>query len=373
MPKGSSPSDKGALLVLEDGSLFRGYGFGALGRVEGEVVFNTGMVGYPESITDPSYKGQILIQTYPLIGNYGVCPRHFESDAPRIEGFVVRNLCREPSHWASELSLDEWLERSGVPGIEGVDTRLLTKKIRVHGTMLGILRTYGRGDEPDIDQLLEEVKCVEDPNKRDLVAEVATHETVKHDVGGRYEVVLIDCGVKRSIITSLSNRGLNVMRVPPVTRPDEILDLNPDGIVVSNGPGDPKMVPCVINALRELIPTRIPLLGICLGTQLVALALGGDTYKLKFGHRGQNHPCLKVGTNQAFITSQNHGYVVSPESLEGTGLRVDLVNANDRTVEGISHDEFPLYAVQFHPEASPGPLDTQHVFDRFVNAIKGGG
>lgn len=372
MPKGPSSSDKEALLFLEDGSFFRGVGFGALGRVEGEVVFNTGMVGYPESITDPSYKGQILIQTYPLIGNYGVCPRHFESDDPKIEGFVVRDLCEEPSHWASELTLDEWLARNAVPGIEGVDTRLLTKKIRDRGTMLGILQVYERGDDPDVDRLVDGVKYVDDPNKRDLVAEVATRRIVRHDVEGRYEVALIDCGVKRSIVTSLLNQGLSVVQVPPTTRPDEILDLDLDGIVVSNGPGDPKMIPYVINTLKELIPTRIPVLGICLGNQIIALALGGDTYKLKFGHRGQNHPCLRVGTNEAFITSQNHGYVVSPESLTGTGLRVFLINANDKTVEGIAHRELPLYAVQFHPEASPGPLDTRLIFDAFLKEIKKG-
>ena len=339
--------------------------------MEGEVVFNTGMVGYPESITDPSYNGQILIQTYPLIGNYGVCPDHFESDGPKIEGYVVRELCREPSHWASELTLDEWLEKSGVPGIEGVDTRSLTKKIRVDGTMLGVLWVYELGDEPDIGQLLEEVRHVRDPNERDLVAEVATRRLVRHDAGGRHDVVLIDCGVKRSIISSLLARGLNVIQVPPSTSSEEILDINPSGAVLSNGPGDPKMVPYVIETVKGLASERMPILGICLGNQIIALALGGDTYKLKFGHRGQNHPCLRVGMEQCFITSQNHGYAVRPGSLTGTGLRVTFVNANDRTVEGIAHAELPLYAVQFHPEASPGPLDTQFIFDGFLEAVRG--
>lgn len=368
-----SPSGKEALLVLEDGTSFCGVGFGAVGRVEGEVVFNTGMVGYTELITDPTYKGQILIQTYPLIGNYGVSPDHFESDGPKIEGYVVRDLCRRPSHWTSKMTVDEWLERSGVPGIEGADTRLLTRKVRVHGSMLGVLYTY-QGGEVDVDALLEEVKQVSDPNKRDLVSEVATKEVVKHDAGGKFNVVLIDCGVKRSIIRSLIAIGLNVIQVPPTTHAKKILDINPDGVVISNGPGDPKMVPYVTKAVKELVSARIPMFGIGLGNQIVALALGCDTEKLKFGHRGQNHPCLKVGTNQCFMTNQNHGYVVKTDSIAGSGLKVTFINANDRTIEGLAHTKLPISAVQFHPEASPNfATDTQFIFDSFLKTIKAGG
>lgn len=370
MQRGPVGSEKEALLVLEDGTFFRGTGFGAVGKTEGEVVFNTGMVGYPESITDPSYYGQILIQTYPLIGNYGVCPDHFESSTPKIKGYVVRELCRGPSHWASELTLEDWLEASGVPGIEGIDTRLLTKKIRVHGTMLGILLVYEKGDAPDIDSLLRESRRIPDPNKRDLVAEVTNHNVVRYDVGGRFDVVVIDCGVKKSIIDSLLSLKLNVTQVPSNTSAQRVLDINPDGIVLSNGPGDPKMVPYLIEEVRKLIRSGSPILGVCLGNQLIALALGGDTYKLKFGHRGQNHPCLRVGTWQCFITSQNHGYAVDADSLSGTGLKVTLINANDRTVEGITHSKLPVSAVQFHPEASPGPLDTKFIFERFLHAIE---
>jgi len=368
--RGFKEADKLAILVLADGTIVHGIGFGAQKKVYGEVVFNTGMVGYPEAITDPSYNGQILVQTYPLIGNYGVCQEHFESDGPKIEGYVVHELCREPSHWASNRTLDEWLEAVGVPGIERVDTRMLTKKIRIHGVILGILQVYERGDDPDLPALLEEAKHIPDPNKTDLVAEVATTRISKHDAGGRYDVALIDCGVKRNIIRKLVEQGFNVLQVPPRTSAKEILDLAPDGIVISNGPGDPKMVPYVIETCRQLIRTKIPIMGICLGNQILALAFGGNTYKLKFGHRGQNHPCTELSTGRCYITSQNHGYAVELESLKEKGLRVTHINANDKTVEGIAHNELPIFAVQFHPEAAPGPNDTNHLFDAFLKNVR---
>ncbi|MEM3088513.1 MAG: glutamine-hydrolyzing carbamoyl-phosphate synthase small subunit, partial [Candidatus Bathyarchaeia archaeon] len=336
---GFKEASKLATLILADGIVVHGIGFGAQKKVYGEVVFNTGMVGYPEAITDPSYNGQILVQTYPLIGNYGVCEEHFESDGPKIEGYVIHELCREPSHWASKRTLDEWLEASGVPGIERVDTRMLTKKIRVHGVILGILCVYEHGDDPDIPALLEEVKHIPDPNKTDLVAEVATKKIQQLDVNGKHHVVLIDCGVKKSIVRSLLNRKVNVTIVPPYMSAEKILDMSPDGILLSNGPGDPKMVPYLIKTVKQLIETNIPIMGICLGNQILALAFGGDTYKLKFGHRGQNHPCIELNTGRCYITSQNHGYAVNAEQLKGTGLRVTHINANDKTVEGLAHEK----------------------------------
>lgn len=362
--------EKEAVLVLADGTLVNGVGFGAVKKSSGEVVFNTGMVGYPEAITDPSYNGQILMQTYPLIGNYGVYPEHFESDNPKIEGYIVHELCREPSHWASKITLDKWLESSGIPAIESVDTRMLTKKIRIYGVMLGILEVYKRRDKPNFNELLKKAKHIPDPNKADLVAEVATKKIQKLDVKGKYHVVLVDCGVKKNIIRSLLSRKLNVTVVPPNTSADQILDMDPNGILLSNGPGDPKMVPYVVKTVKELIPTDIPIMGICLGNQILALAFGGDTYKLKFGHRGQNHPCIELDTGHCYITSQNHGYAIKTESLNGTGLRITHINANDKTIEGIAHIKKPIFAIQFHPEAAPGPEDTRHLFDQFLNNIK---
>jgi carbamoyl-phosphate synthase small subunit len=369
-PKTAENPRRRAVLILEDGTIMHGEGFGADRKVQGEFVFNTGMVGYPESITDPSYAGQILIQTYPLIGNYGVNTKYLESDRPKIEGYVVHELCHEPSHWSSELQLDEWLAENGVPGIAGVDTRFLTQKIRTQGTMLGILSVYKEEDKLDLQSLREEVKTVEDPNKRKLAYEVGSKDVKRFPMAGSLTVVLIDCGVKLSIIRNLMARGLNVVAVPPETSAEAILAMQPDGVVLSNGPGDPKVYVEMIEATKKLVDSHVPIMGICLGCQILALALGGETYKLKFGHRGQNHPCIEVDGKRCFITSQNHGFAVEPESLKGTGLKVTLLNANDRTVEGIRHVSLPIFAVQFHPEASPGPNDTNLLFDEFLEEVR---
>lgn len=372
---------RNAALVLEDGSLFLGYGFGAVGRVSGEVVFNTGMVGYVESLTDPSYHGQILTLTYPLVGNYGVpsfkvvdkwgLPAYFESDGIKVQGLVVHECCKTPSHWNSVESLDEWLRREGVPGIEGIDTRMLTKKLRIKGVMLGILEVCEEGVEPDVDELLREVKKVRDPNERKLASEVSCEEPVVYGNGGRKRVVLIDCGVKLSILRQLLRKGLEVVRVPYGVTTDEVLDYRPDGVVVSNGPGDPRRADEVIETVRGVLAEEVPVFGICLGNQILALACGGNTYKLKYGHRSQNQPCIDVGTGRCYITSQNHGYAVSEESLVGTGLEVSFINANDRTVEGVRHERLPASSVQFHPEHSPGPVDTEWLFDAFMKMMEG--
>ena len=369
-PEGTKHSAKDAVLVLEDGTLVCGIGFGAVRRISGEVVFNTGMVGYPESISDPSYAGQILVQTYPLIGNYGVTTKNLESDHPQIEGYVVHELCDVPSHWSSELTLDEWLEENRVPGISGVDTRFLTQTIRTKGTMLGILAVYEHGDEPDFEQLRREAKTILDPNKRKLAYEVASKDAKLFDVGGDSTVVLVDCGVKASITRNLMNRGVNVLVVPPEKPAEEILAAEPSGVVFSNGPGDPAIYNEVIDTARSVVAAGLPVFGICLGCQVLALALGGKTYKLKFGHRGQNHPCVEANGKRCFITSQNHGFAVDADSLKGTGLEVTLINANDRTVEGVRHKSLPVFAVQFHPEASPGPNDTNYFFDAFMQETK---
>lgn len=358
-------TDKRAVLVLEDGTVFRGAGFGASKKVYGEVVFNTGMVGYPEAITDPSYKGQILVQTYPLIGNYGVTTSAFESDGPKIEGYVIRELCKKPSHWSSELTLDSWLEENGIPGIEGVDVRMLTKRLRIRGTMLGILQVYDDAEEDYVEKLKEEVKGLVHPDKMKLAYAVATDRIKRFNVDSDKDVVLIDCGVKWSIVRNIMDRKYNVILVPPRTAASKILDMNPVAVVLSNGPGDPKMCGEVIESVQELIEAKVPILGICLGHQILALAMGADTYKLKFGHRGQNHPCIDLRTRRCYITSQNHSYAADEATLKKTGLRITLINANDKTVEGIEHERLPIKAVQFHPEASPGPTDSNFYFDEF--------
>jgi len=366
-------------LALEDGSVFFGEGFGFPCEVSGEVVFNTGMVGYPESLTDPSYRGQILVQTYPLIGNYGVpsksitdpwgIPLHFESDRIQVSGYVVHFLSREPHHWAMEKTLDEWLYEERIPGIAGVDTRRLTKKLRIKGTMLGILKVDEEITEEDVKDVLARVGEVEDPNKRKLVAEVTVKEPIVYG-DGRHTVVVVDCGVKYGIIRNLLKRGLRVVRVPYDYPLDKILDLEPSGVVLSNGPGDPKMCRETIKTAEGLLEMDLPVLGICLGDQILALAAGADTYKLKFGHRGQNHPCKDVLTGRCVITSQNHGFAVDLESLKETDFKLWYIHLNDWTVEGIRHRKKPIMAVQFHPEASPGPYEAEVIFDEFVGWVK---
>lgn len=367
-----------AVLVLEDGSSFSGQGFGATKKVSGEVVFSTSMVGYPEALTDPSYKGQILTLTYPLVGNYGVpphdlevgLPKYFESESIKVTGLVIHELCKEPHHWASNKTLDQWLKDEDVPGITGIDTRRLTKKLRQKGVMLGILHVHADDEEPDFEKLLREVKTVRDPNSADLVADVTVNEPVHHRVGGKNSVVLIDCGVKHSILRYFLKHGTDVMRVPYDFSAEEILEYKPKGVVLSNGPGDPKKCVKTIESVRGLVDEGIPLMGICLGTQILALALGGDTYKLRYGHRSQNQPALDLEIHRCYITTQNHGYAVSQDSLNGTDLEAWFINANDKTVEGIKHKSKPVFAVQWHPEGAPGPYDTEFLFDEFVKLLR---
>jgi carbamoyl-phosphate synthase small subunit len=356
-----------AELILEDGTRFAGSHFGAATSAAGEVVFNTGMVGYGESMTDPSYEGQILALTYPLIGNYGIpLDGHdpgpiqsngvspcFEGDRIHVKALVVSSLSGGFSHWSAMDSLQSWMSRNGVPGICGIDTRALTKRLRAKGCMLGKVVV----DERDVGW--------DDPNQRNLVAEVSVRERVVYPGGGKGRVVLVDLGCKHNIIRSLLRRGLTVVRVP---WNHDWTGEDADGVFLSNGPGDPKMCREAIAVIRKGMDRGIPILGICLGHQLLCLAAGGDTFKLKFGHRSQNQPCIEVGSKRCHITSQNHGYAVDERSL-GDGWHPWFFNANDGTNEGIRHRSRPFASVQFHPEAHPGPTDTDFLFDSFLRTV----
>ena len=365
-----------AVLALEDGSVFRGQGFGAQARVTGEVVFNTSMVGYPESLTDPSYYGQILVMTYPILGSYGLpsyslrdkygLPLHYESDAAKVTGYGVHSISN-PSHWSSEMALGEWLAEQRVPGICGIDTRALTQAIRMKGTMLGILEVSQNGVERDTARVLTE--SLTDPNAYDLVERVTASEPIHYVNNADDTIVLVDCGVKYGILRSLLERGPSVVRVPYDYSIDDILEFEPSGIVISNGPGDPRRCEKTIRTTSQFLETDIPVMGICLGAQIIALAAGGETYKLKFGHRAVNHPCTDLKTGRCYITTQNHGYTIREDSLKDTDFEVRFVNANDKTVEGIVNRTKTIIGVQWHPESSPGPYDTRFIFDDFVEEV----
>ncbi len=364
---------RAAVLALEDGTIFRGKGFGAPVEVSGEVVFNTSMIGYPELLTDPSYLEQIVVMTYPIIGSYGIppfslcdthgVPLHYESDSIKVKGYGVHSLS-EPSHWSSSKTVDEWLTEEKIPGIVGLDTRALTRRIRANGTMLGFLKVSDTRIE--LDDLGPRIKELNDPNKCDLVRNVSPSEPVHYVNNSDSTTVLIDCGVKYGILRSLLASGANVVRVPYDYSVNDILEFEPSRIVISNGPGDPAKCNTTIETVHQLLDTEIPMLGICLGMQILALAAGGETYKLKFGHRAVNHPCLDLKTRRCYITTQNHGYSVSASSINDTPFEVTFINANDKTVEGIQHKSKPIIGVQWHPESSPGPYDTQFLFDQFI-------
>ncbi|SMO47636.1 glutamine-hydrolyzing carbamoyl-phosphate synthase small subunit [Melghirimyces algeriensis] len=352
-----------ARLLLDDGTRLEGEAFGAETEKLGEVVFNTGMTGYQEVLTDPSYCGQIVLMTYPLIGNYGMSRHDIESRRPFAHGFVVREQAKNPSNWRNEQSLDRWLKEYGIPGISGVDTRMLTRKIRIHGTMKGILSTKGDSWEA----LAEKLKS--GSLLRDQVDRVSTR-SIHASPGYGPRVVLMDFGAKYGIQRELNRRGCDVVVVPWDTPAETINRLGPDGVLLSNGPGNPKDVPQAITTVRQLME-RYPLFGICLGHQLFALASGADTEKMKFGHRGCNHPVKDLKTCRTYITSQNHGYSVRTDSLTDTELTLTHVALNDNTCEGLAHNRLPAFSVQYHPEAAPGPHDSDELFDQFMQLLKG--
>ncbi|MBI4337183.1 MAG: glutamine-hydrolyzing carbamoyl-phosphate synthase small subunit [Chloroflexi bacterium] len=355
-----------AYLVLEDGTVYEGEAFGAQTSAHGEVVFNTSMTGYQEVLTDPSYAGQIVVPTYPLIGNYGVNAQDVESRRIQVAGFVVRQWCDAPSHGLSQATLHEYLASHGVPGISGVDTRAITRRLRSRGVMMGIIATDGAPEEA-----LARLGSLPRYGETDLVARVTTlapytWEPAQDPAG--LHIVVGDCGLKYNILRSLDRRGCRVTAVPSTYSVEEVLALKPDGIVFSPGPGDPALLEGVVQTARALAE-QLPIMGICLGHQVLARAFGARTYKLKFGHRGGNHPVRDLATGRVHITAQNHGYAVDAEALPPE-LEVSHLNLNDGTVEGLRHRSLPIMTIQYHSEASPGPQDNQYLFDRFLEMVR---
>ncbi|MBI2918454.1 MAG: glutamine-hydrolyzing carbamoyl-phosphate synthase small subunit [Chloroflexi bacterium] len=381
-----------AILVLEDGSVYQGYGFGAEGRAWGEVVFNTAMTGYQEMLTDPSYAGQIVVPTYPLIGNYGVNREDFESRRIQVSGFVVREECAAPSHWQSTGTVAEFLASQGIPGIAGVDTRAITRRLRLAGVMMGTitcdetaeqalarLRELPRYDSFDfVRQVSTEMPYTWSDNgptrpsgavSQKTMPPLSVSERGLRGEGPAPHIVALDCGLKFNILRSLRRLGCSVTAVPAATSAEDIFALKPDGVVLSPGPGDPALLGYVTETTRALVG-KLPVMGICLGHQMLAWAFGGRTYKLKFGHRGANHPVKDLATGLVYITAQNHGYAVDADSLP-PGVEVSHLNLNDGTVEGLRHQELPIISIQYHSEASPGPWDNMYLFERFVEMVRG--
>ncbi len=356
---------KEALLALEDGKTYRGYSFGADGEAQGEVVFNTSMMGYQEILTDPSYKGQMVCMTYPLIGNYGVNLEDVESTRPFVEGFIVKECSRVYSNWRATEDLGSYLKRNNVVAIEGVDTRALTKHIREEGAKKGVISTK------DLDPQSLIKKAIASPGLvgRDLIKEVMCPKAYQWNKEGKYRVVAIDSGIKHNIMRHLAGRDCHVTVVPATAGKDEILSYQPDGLFLSNGPGDPEALPYIVNTVKSLLG-KLPIFGICLGHQILGQAFGGKTFKLKFGHHGGNQPVIDLQSRSVHITAQNHGFAVDVDSIPDKDVVMTHINLNDKTCEGMEHKKLPVFSVQYHPEAAPGPHDATHHFDRFIQMMK---
>ena len=372
-------SERPAILMLQDGRYYQGIGFGATKIATGELVFTTITgAGYNETLTDPSYQGQIVIMTHPLVGNYGVPPwekddygitKYFESDSIKVSGFVVNECCKEPSHYESVKSLDKFLLEENIPGIEWIDTRAVTKILREEGVQLGLLAVYKPGQKPNFKELKEMAKEIKDPNLRHLASEVSTKDVkiyTPHNPRGR--VVVLDLGVKLNILRTFVSKGLEAIVVPYHYDYNKIMEYEPNGVFISNGPGDPAIYKKAIQVCKELIKNKVPTFGICLGNQIIGLAAGGISYKLKYGHRGGNKTVINVDDKKCYITTQNHGFCV--KDFERGGFKEFLKNIDDETNEGIIHENKPVFAVQFHPEACPGPLDSLYLFEKFIKLME---
>jgi carbamoyl-phosphate synthase small subunit len=371
---------KEALLVLRDGRVFRGEALGAEGETSGEVIFNTAMSGYQEIITDPSYRGQIVTMTYPMIGNYGLNDEDVESRRPWVNGLVVKEASVHPSSWRGRVSLDQYLKTHRIVGLQGIDTRALTRHLRDHGSQDGIVSSA----DLDVERLRARARALPQIVGRDLVSEVTVAAPFGWEEGEwkrgrgyvtppppRFSVIAYDAGIKLNILRQLRTAGCDVTVVPADTPAPAVLERKPDGVFLSNGPGDPEAVPYLVESVRELIG-RVPIFGICLGHQIIGLAARGRTYKLPFGHHGANHPVRDLATGRVEITSQNHNFAVDPASVAGAGWEATHLNLNDGTCEGLRHRELPVFCVQYHPEASPGPHDASYLFRRFTDLMASG-
>jgi carbamoyl-phosphate synthase small subunit len=375
-----------AILVLEDGSVYEGHSFGARSTTYGEVVFDTSMTGYQEMLTDPSFAGQILVPTYPLIGNYGINESDFESKQIQVRGLAVREYCSQPSHWQSTRTLHEFLLAYGIPGVSDIDTRALTRHLRLEGAMMGMvtsemtveeaseeLKTLPRYDVTDFVRQVSTKKAYEWQSNAPATANLISSPSKGEDKGEgeakQSHIAVIDYGLKYNILRILSQLGCRATIIPCTASAEDVLALNPDGIVLSPGPGNPVLLDDITDTVKELIG-RKPMMGICLGHQLIGKALGAKTFKLKFGHRGGNHPVRDLATSRAYITAQNHGYALAADTLKG-GLEVSHINLNDGTVEGLRHRDLPILSIQYHSEASPGPLDNMYLFERFLEMVRG--
>jgi carbamoyl-phosphate synthase small subunit len=359
--------EKQAILMLEDGRIFRGYSFGAEGETSGEMVFNTSMSGYQEILTDPSYAGQLVCMTYPLIGNYGTNSEDSESKKPWAEGFVVREASKNSSNWRAQETLDSYMKRHKIIGIEHIDTRALVRHIRNKGAMRAVISSV----DLNADSLLEKVNSSAEMKNRELASAVTTSEIYQYSTSGKYHIVCYDFGVKTNSLREFEKRDCKVTVVPAETSAEDVLKLNPDGVFLSNGPGDPSSMKPVISEIKKLTESNVPMFGICLGHQIIGQVFGGNTYKMLFGHRGGNQPIKDLTTGKVEITSHNHGFAVDADSLPKE-IEITHINLNDKTVAGLRHKTLPIFSVQYHPESAPGPHDSEYLFQRFIDLMENG-